>query len=66
MLKIGIHLQSVGDTLNIQLVDPTKKQLETATEYEKITGQLIKDLLNERLLDLLAEENKKANEEKEN
>ena len=66
MLKIGIQLKSVGDTLNIQLVDPTEKQLETATEYEKITGQLIKDLLNERLLDLLAEENKKANEEKEN
>ena len=66
MLKIGIQLKSVGDTLNIQLVDPTAKQLETATDYEKITGQLIKDLLNERLLDLLAEENKKANEEKEN
>ena len=63
MLKIGIQLKSVGDTLNIQLVDPTKKQIETATDYEKITAQLIKDLLNERLLDLLAEENKKFNEE---
>lgn len=62
MLKLGIQLKSVGDTLNIQLIDPTEKQLETATEYEKITGQLIKDLLNERLLDLLNEqETKKEN-----
>ena len=65
MLKIGIQLKSVGDTLNIQLVDPTAKQLETATEYEKITWQLIKYLLNERILDLLSEENKKDKKENE-
>lgn len=60
MLKLGIELKSVGDTLNINLVDPTKKQLETATENEKMVAQLIKDLLNERLLELLEEqENKK-------
>ena len=60
MLKLGIELKSVGDTLNIKLVDPTKKQLETATENEKMVAQLIKDLLNERLLELLEEqENKK-------
>ena len=60
MLKLGIELKSVGDTLNIRLVDPTKKQLDAATEHEKMVAQLIKDLLNERLLELLEEqENKK-------
>lgn len=60
MLKLGIELKSVEDTLNIKLVDPTKKQLETATEDEKMIAQVIKDLLNERLLELLEEqENKK-------
>ena len=60
MLKLGIELKSVEDTLNINLVDPTKKQLDAATENEKMVAQLIKDLLNERLLELLEEqENKK-------
>ena len=62
MLKLGIELKSVEDTLNIKLVDPTQKQLDTATENEKMVAQLIKDLLNERLLELLEEqENKKKN-----
>ena len=59
MLKLGIELKSVGDTLNINLVDPTKKQLETASENEKMVAQLIKDLLNERLLELLEEQENK-------
>ena len=58
MLKITIGLKEVDNTLNINLIDPTKKQLEEATENEKITAQLIKDLLNNKLLDLLEEENK--------
>ena len=62
MLKLGIELKEVGETLNINLVDPTKKQLDTATEQEKLVAQLIKDLLNDRLLDLLEEQqNKKEN-----
>ena len=62
MLKLGIELKEVGETLNINLVDPTKKQLGTATEQEKLVAQLIKDLLNDRLLDLLEEQqNKKEN-----
>lgn len=59
MLKITIGLKEVDNTLNINLIDPTKKQLEEASENEKITAQLIKDLLNNKLLDLLEEENKK-------
>ena len=62
MLKLGIELKEVGETLNINLLDPTKKQLDTATEQEKLVAQLIKDLLNDRLLDLLKEQqNKKEN-----
>lgn len=62
MLKFGIELKEVGDTLNIHLIDPTKKQLENASEMEKITAQLIKDLFDKRLLDLLEEqETKKEN-----
>lgn len=58
MLKITIGLKEVDNTLNINLIDPTKKQLQEASENEKITAQLIKDLLNNKLLDLLEEEHK--------
>ena len=59
MLKLGIELKEVDNTLNINLVDPTKKQLETATDNEKIISQKIKDLLNDRLLYLLEEQENK-------
>lgn len=59
MLKLGVELKEVGDTLNIRLVDPTEKQLASASEMEKITAQLIKDLLNNRLLELLEEQEAK-------
>lgn len=61
MLKLGLELKQVDETLNINLLDPTKKQLDSASEMEKITAQAIKDLLNKRLLELLEEENKKEN-----
>ena len=63
MLKIGIELKSVGDTLNIRLVDPTKKQVEAATEHEILTADLIKNMLNDRLLDLLYEQENKNKKE---
>ena len=59
MLKIGIELKEVGETLNINLVDPTKKQLDSASEMEKITAQVIKELLDKILLELLEENTKK-------
>ena len=62
MLKIGIELKEVGETLNIRLVDPTKKQIEAATEHEILTADLIKDTLNERLLELLEEQENKNKE----
>ena len=61
MLKLTIGLKEVENTLNINLIDPTKKQLEEATENEKVTAQLIKELLNDKLLDLLEEQTKKEN-----
>ena len=59
MLKLGIELKEVDKTLNINLIDPTKKQLETATDNEKIISQKIKDLLSDRLLYLLEEQENK-------
>lgn len=61
MLKLTIGLKEVENTLNINLIDPTKKQLEEATENEKVTAQLIKELLNDKLLELLEEQTKKEN-----
>lgn len=58
MLKLTIGLKEVENTLNINLIDPTKKQLEEATENEKVTAQLIKELLNDKLLELLEEQTK--------
>lgn len=66
MLKLGIQLKEVGKTLNIALVDPTKKQLEAASENEKITAQVIKNLLDNRLLELLEEQTKEQTKEKNN
>ena len=59
MLKLGIELKEVDNTLNINLLDPTKKQLDTASENEKMIAQMIKDMLNDRLLDLLEEQENK-------
>ena len=59
MLKLGIELKEVDNTLNINLLDPTKKQLDTASENEKMIAQMIKDLLNNKLLDLLEEQENK-------
>ncbi len=62
MLKFGFEIKQVGETINIHLLDPTKKQKETATDEEKLVGAAIKDLLDKRLLDLLNEqETKKEN-----
>lgn len=58
MLKLTLQLKEVEDTMNIALLDPTKKQLEAASENEKVLAQTIKDLLNNRLLELLEEQTK--------
>lgn len=58
MLKLTLQLKEVEDTMNIALLDSTKKQLAEASENEKVLAQQIKELLNNRLLELLEEQTK--------
>lgn len=58
MLKLTLQLKEVEDTMNIALLDPTKKQLSEATENEKLLAQQIKEVLDKRLLELLEEHTK--------
>ena len=58
MLKLTLQLKEVEDTMNIALLDPTKKQLSEATENEKILAQQIKEVLDKKLLELLEEHTK--------
>ena len=44
--------------MNINLIDPTKKQLSEATENEKILAQQIKEVLDKKLLELLEDHTK--------
>lgn len=60
MLKLGIKITSNEKEVNINLVNPTKKELETSTEQEKLIAQAFKELFDEKLINLLQE---KINEE---
>ena len=62
MLKLTIGLKEVDNTLNINLIDPTKKQMKEATSNELAVYLAIKELFDKRLLELLEEE-KTKNEE---
>lgn len=53
MLKLGIELKEDGDKLNIKILDPSKKQLETASDNEKIIADTIKDALDKKLLEMI-------------
>ena len=53
MLKLGIELKEDGDKLNIKLLDPSKKQLETASDNEKLIADTIKDVLDKKLLEMI-------------
>lgn len=55
MVKITLEINDTNDEVNIKLVNPTKKQLDTATENEKIVAQKFKDLFDNKLLNLLEE-----------
>lgn len=57
MLKLGIQIKEADNKLTIQLLDPTEKQLDSASDNERAIAQAIKDLLDKRLLELL-EDNK--------
>lgn len=58
MLKVTIGLKEVDNTLNINLLDPTKKQLKEASDNEVAVYLAIKELFDKRLLELLEEETK--------
>lgn len=55
MVKLGLEINETNGEVNIKLTDPTKKQLETASENEKIVAQKFKDLFDEKLINLLEE-----------
>ena len=60
MVKLGLEIIEDKGNINIKLIDPTKKQLETATENEKFVAQKFKDLFDEKLVYML-EENQEEN-----
>lgn len=55
MLKLGIEIKEDAGNINIKLIDPTKKQLEAASDNEKFIAQKLKDLFDEKLIYLLEE-----------
>ena len=57
MVKLGLEIKENNGTININLVDPTKKQLSEATENEKLIAQKFKDLFDEKLVEMLEDYN---------
>lgn len=55
MVKLGLEIIEDKGNINIKLIDPTKKQLETASENEKFIAQKFKDLFDEKLVYMLEE-----------
>lgn len=55
MVKLGLQITDDEKEVNIKLLDPTKKQLESATENEKVIAQAFKELFEEKLIELLKE-----------
>ena len=53
MVKLGLEIIEDKGNINIKLIDPTKKQLETASENEKFIAQKFKDLFDEKLVYML-------------
>lgn len=43
MVKLGLEIKETEGNINVNLVDPTKKQLDTASENELLIAQKIKD-----------------------
>ena len=53
MVKLTLEIKEKDDDLKVQLLDPTEKQLESASDNEKFLAQAFKELFNEKLLELL-------------
>lgn len=57
MVKLGLEIKESNNHVTINLIDPTKKQLNEATENEKFIAQKFKDLFDEKLVEMLEENN---------
>ncbi|MBO7712830.1 MAG: hypothetical protein J6S85_04620 [Methanobrevibacter sp.] len=55
MVKLTLEINDTNDEVNVKLVTPTKKQIDAATENERIVAQKFKDLFDNQLLILLEE-----------
>ena len=55
MVKLGLEIKDNNGEVNIKLTNPTKKQLDEATDNEKLIAQKIKDLFDEKLINMLEE-----------
>lgn len=55
MVKLTLEIKEKDKDLKVNLLNPTEKQLETASENEKFIAQAFKDLFDEKLLWLLQE-----------
>ncbi len=55
MVKLNLEINESNGEVNVKLVNPTKKQIETATESEKLIAQKFKELFDDKLLKLLEE-----------
>ena len=53
MIKLGLELKENDGNINIKLIDPTKKQLDSASDNEKLTAQILKEVLETKLLDMM-------------
>ena len=53
MVKITLEIKDDGKEVNVKFKNPTEKQLEEATENEKIVAQKIKDIFDNNLLDMI-------------
>lgn len=56
MVKLTLEINDTNDEVNVKLVNPTKKQVENATENELLIAQKFKDLFDTKLIELLTEE----------
>lgn len=55
MVKLGLEIKEDNGNINVRLIDPTKKQLDEATDNEKLIAQKFKDLFDEKLIQMLEE-----------
>ena len=56
MVKLTLEINDTNGEVNVKLVNPTKKQVENATENEKLIAQKFKELFDTKLIELLTEE----------